>query len=101
MAPDAGFVTLGFRDGGLRAYRLPGNETVGWVEEQDPLTTPGKTGEVASDAGHRSDPPTLLAEIADAHGFGSINRIAFNPDGTILATANMDNTAKAGKSTGR
>ncbi len=94
VAPDARFVTVGFRNGSLRAYRLPGAEATGRTGEPGPATTPGEPGGAASDNRHGSDPPILVAEIADAHGSGSINRIAFNPDGTILATAGMDGTAK-------
>ena len=36
----------------------------------------------------------LLSEQADAHGAGEINRIAFNSDGSLLATAGMDRKAK-------
>jgi len=36
VAPDGSFVTVGFADGSLRAYALPGNNALGWAEEPGP-----------------------------------------------------------------
>lgn len=66
IAPDGRAVAVGFADGALRLYPLPGTP----VDLSKPL-----------------------AEVADAHG-KDVQRLAFSPDGTLLATASLDHTAR-------
>jgi len=93
VAPKGSFVTVGFADGSLRAYALPGNNAVGWVEERNPSSQTEQKNKDAPEDGFRSARPILRTEVGNAHG-QHIIRQAFNADATLLATASLDNTAK-------
>lgn len=93
VAPDGGLVAVGFADGSLRAYAPSAGKAVGWAEARSP-SSPGVEPGAAPDGGLRSAQPTLLTAVGDAHGYGGIKRMAFNAEGTTLATAGMDGMAK-------
>ena len=89
IPPDAKLVAVGFADGALRLYPLP---TKGSTEHRVPITPLLNRNHVLNIEGNKAH-PNPLTEVADAHST-IINRIAFSPDGTLIATSSHDNTAK-------
>lgn len=75
LSPDAGQVLLGFGDGGLRVYALPGVGGAGTDGRDDP-----------------NRPGALLTGQTGAHG-AAVQRIAVGADANRLATAGADRTA--------
>ncbi len=92
ISPDAAWVSVGFSDGALRMYRLPGGAEA---------TSPTDAVQAKGGVGLRGAQPNLQAtsilEVKDAHSNAHNNQIlrqAYSADGSLLATSSHDHTAK-------
>jgi WD40 repeat protein len=110
VAPDGRTVVVGFQDGAVRAYAMPrsgtdsAEQSASGLDHPDPgsradgaVSAQANAGQMASGGTGAPAPswnPSPLAEVGGVHGSGGVKRIAFNADGTLIATAGMDGRVK-------